>query len=103
MVKAVGTRAPSGLLRVLAMVSWPRSLVMELATVRVKVPVVLLMTTEAGVMVGVAQVKPGMGARAASLTVQVLPVGMPLTVAEPPGATSREPVRGVPLVSRPQS
>src|SRR5512135_651242 len=102
MVK-LGTTAPSGLLRVLAMVSVPRSLVIELATVMVKVEVVSLMITEAGVMLGVPQVKPGMGVGATSVTEQVLPVGMPVTVADPPAGKVREPVNAKPLVSRPQS
>ena len=57
----------------MAIVSVPVSRVIELPTVRVNVPVALLITIEAGLTVGVPQVKPVIGAGAGSLTEQVLP------------------------------
>ena len=54
----------------------------ELPTTISNVPPLVLITIEAGVNVGVPQVKPGIDARASSVTVQVLPVGMPLNVSE---------------------
>ena len=103
-VKLVGTVAPSAFDNVFAIVNVPRLRVIELPTVNVKVPVVELITIDAGVTVGVAHVNPVIGVNAASLTEHVLPVGIPDTVAEPPAATDRDPVNAVvPSVSSPQS
>src|SRR4051812_9982728 len=52
----------------------------EFPTVNVNGPVVAPIPTDAGEYVGAAHAYPAMGARAASDTVQVLPVGIPVTV-----------------------
>jgi hypothetical protein len=77
--------------------------VIEFCTVTAKVPPVDPMTIDAGEYVGAAHVKPAMGAGVNSVTEQVLPVGMPVTVALPPDANDLWPVNAVLLVSRPQS
>ena len=101
-VNDVGTDAPSGFDNVFAIVNVPRSFVIEFATVNVNVPDVLEITIDDGVTVGVPHVYPVIGVNAASDTVHVLPVGIPVTVAVPPGATLLEPVNAEPLVSVPQ-
>src|SRR5436190_14838195 len=102
-VNAAGRVAPSGFDTVLVILNDPRSRVIELCTVMVKVPPVEPINIDAGSYVGVAHVKPVIGVGATSLTEHTLPVGTPVLVALPPDGITLWPVDGVPSVSSPQS
>ena len=91
-----GVAAPSGFDSVFLIVNVPRSRLIAFWTVITNVPLVELITIDVGLYVGAAHVKPPIAAGATSVTVQVFPVGIPVTVAGVLVETVLLPVKPVP-------